>query len=147
MQITWLPPVQKAATPAIFYLDSLPNCHNDHKTPHNVAVHTGCCLLKKIVCFAAEAKCGGLYNNAQVVMGIFCTLESIGHKQNPRCIKTDNKTTNLFVHNSMLLIQRCRIYMRASTLADVFSVDGEALKESSMAGIPFESDLDWPNQP
>ena len=39
-------------------------------------------------------------------------------------------------------IQRCRLYMKAATLADVFSADGCALKESTMVGTPLARNLD-----
>ena len=84
-----------------FYLESLPNRHNYNKSLHNAAIHTKCCTLKNIVCSAAEAECGGLFNNAQMTLGIRQTLEAIGHLQQPTRIKTDNKTANLFVHASM----------------------------------------------
>ena len=43
-------------------------------------------------------------------------------------------------------IQRCRVYMKAATLADVFIADGESLKESLVIGVPFVSKIDWPRQ-
>ena len=84
-----------------FYLEALPNRHNYNKSPHNAAIHTECRTLKNIVCSAAEAECGGLFNNAQVAIGIRRTLKAIGHPQQPTRLKTDNKTANSFVHASM----------------------------------------------
>ena len=57
--------------------------------------------MKNIVCLAAEAECGGLFQNAQVALRIRRTLEAIGHPQGPTRIKTDNSTANSFVHASM----------------------------------------------
>ena len=48
--------------------------------------------------------------------------------------------------DEMCAIQWWRICMHVTTLADVFSADGTALKESSMTGLPFTINLDWPNQ-
>ena len=84
-----------------FYLESLPHRMNYNKAPHNAAVHTECRLLKNIVCSAAEAECGGLYQNAQAAIGIRRTLEALEHPQRPTRIKTDNSTANSFVHASM----------------------------------------------
>ena len=50
---------------------------------------------------AAEAKCGGLFHNAHVALGIRRTLEAIGHPQQLTKIKTNNSTENSFVHASM----------------------------------------------
>ena len=84
-----------------FYLESKPNPKNPHKAPHNAAIHTECKTLRNVVCSAAEAECGGLFNNAQVALTIRRTLEAIGHPQRTTRVKTDNKTANSFVHASM----------------------------------------------
>ena len=94
-------PGAKSCYAGHFYLESKPNRNSYNKSPHNAAIHTECKLLKNIVCLAAEAKCAGLFHNAQVALGIRRTLEAIGHPQQPTKIKTDNNTANSFVHASM----------------------------------------------
>lgn len=53
-----------------FYLESKPTRGNYNKARHNAAIHTECKLLKNIVCSAAEAECGSLFQNAQRAIGI-----------------------------------------------------------------------------
>ena len=84
-----------------FYLESKPNAKNYNGSPSNAAVHMECKTLKNIVCSAAEAECGGLFQNAQVAINIRRILEAIGHPQKETRIKIDNKTANSFVHASM----------------------------------------------
>eukprot|EP00957_Ditylum_brightwellii_P061339 4655608-Ditylum_brightwellii.AAC.1 len=42
-----------------------------------------------------------MFHNSQTAIGLCILLETIGHPQQPTKIKTDNKTTNSFVHASM----------------------------------------------
>eukprot|EP00957_Ditylum_brightwellii_P166801 12696071-Ditylum_brightwellii.AAC.1 len=84
-----------------FHLQSLPNTLNYNKAPNNTPIHTKCQTIKSIVCYAAEAECGGLFYNSQTTIIIHCTLEELGHLQQPTAVKTDNKTANTFVHASM----------------------------------------------
>ena len=64
-----------------FYLKSHPNSLNYNCALHNAAIHTEYKTLKYIVCSAAEAECGGLFENSQAALGIQRTLEAIGHPQ------------------------------------------------------------------
>ena len=43
----------------------------------------------------------GLFQNGHTAVAIGRLLESLGHKQEPIGIKTDNKTANSFVHTTM----------------------------------------------
>ena len=88
-----------------------------------------------------------------VVLGKF--LHSIGGKlvsEGERVISLQREGDSFLMHfaqgssEEVCAIQRCHLYMRAATLADVFIADGRALKESLVVGIPFNSKLDWTNQ-
>ena len=46
----------------------------------------------------------------------------------------------------LLAIKKCRLYLKAVTLADVLSADGNMVKEGVLQGIPLKSCLHWPNQ-
>ena len=74
-----------------FYLEINHHPKNYNKAPNNTAIHTECRTLFNIVCSAAEAKCGGLFQNAQVGLTICRILETIGHTQKTNYVKIDNK--------------------------------------------------------
>ena len=54
-----------------------------------------------MVCSAAEAECGGLFNNAKQSIVIKNILEGIGHNQKPIGIRTDNNTASSFAHENI----------------------------------------------
>eukprot|EP00957_Ditylum_brightwellii_P092299 7027468-Ditylum_brightwellii.AAC.1 len=60
-----------------------------------------CKTLKNVVCSAVEAECSSLFYNSQLAIMIQNLLEMMGHPQAATYTKTDNKTANSFVHNSM----------------------------------------------
>ena len=74
-------PGAKSRYASHFYLEAHPHCLDYNKAPHNATVHTECKILKNNVCSAEEAECGGLFRNAQAVLGIQGTLKAIGHPQ------------------------------------------------------------------
>ena len=80
-----------------FYLEA----NIDINTTTNSPVHTECSTIKNVVCSAAEAECGALFQNCQKAIVLRRTLEVLGHKQNATEVKTDNKTANSFVTNTM----------------------------------------------
>ena len=84
-----------------FFLKSKSKPLNYNKAPKNAPIHTECKTLKNVVCSAAEAECGGLFNNAKMAIVIKRILEGLGHPQKPIGIKTDNNTANSFVHLSL----------------------------------------------
>ena len=61
------------------------------------------CYIKNVVCSAAEAECAGLFHNCQKAIVIRRILEALSHNQKPTSVKTDNSTTNSFVHATMRL--------------------------------------------
>ena len=92
-----------------YYLGSYPHPKNNNKAPNNAAIHTKCWTLRNVVCSAAEAECGGLFENAQMALTIQQILKAIGHPQKTTQIKTDNKKENSFVHASMR-DKRCKTW-------------------------------------
>lgn len=44
------------------------------------------------------------------------------------------------------MVNKCRMYLRVLTVADVVMVDGEWLEEEVMRGELIESSLGWPEQ-
>ena len=62
------------------------------KPAPNDAILVECKTLQTFVASAAEAKTGGLFHNSQMIIHIKQLLKSIGHKQPPTAIKTDNST-------------------------------------------------------
>ncbi len=47
---------------------------------------------------AAEAETGGVYGNAQETIACRISLQALGHPQLATPLKTDNSTSNSFVH-------------------------------------------------
>ena len=74
-----------------------------NSSEHNAPILTECVTLKNVVCSAAEAECAGLFHNCQKAIEIRRILQALGHKQSPTSVKTDNSTTNSFVHTTMKL--------------------------------------------
>eukprot|EP00957_Ditylum_brightwellii_P139126 10604833-Ditylum_brightwellii.AAC.1 len=94
-------PRAKSRIAGHFYLAFLPNRRKYNNTPNNAPVLTECKILRHVVCSAAELKCAGLFHNGCTAKAIWNILSEMGHQQQPIHIKTDNKTTNSFVHASM----------------------------------------------
>ncbi len=67
----------------------------------NAPFHIVCKTLKNVVSSAAEAETGGLFINGQEIIPLRYILEQIGHPQPPTPLKTDNSTSNGFVHKNI----------------------------------------------
>ena len=67
----------------------------------NGAILVECKTLRHVVSSAAEAETGGVFHNAQVAIPIRILLQILGHPQPPTPIKTDNATTNGFIHDNI----------------------------------------------
>ena len=70
-----------------FMLEARPNKYAERKPPLNAPVLVSCKTIRNVVCSAAEAECGGLFDNSQMSVIIRHTLVSMGHKQAPTKIK------------------------------------------------------------
>ena len=86
-----------------FMLEACPNNFAEHNPPLNAPILVTCKTIKNVVCSAAEAECGGLFDNGQMAVIIRRTLETMGHKQQPTKIKTGNDTANSFVQSTIRL--------------------------------------------
>jgi hypothetical protein len=64
----------------------------------NGAILTVCRTIRGVMTSAAEAETGGVYGNAQEAIPIRIALHALGHPQSATPIKTDNSTSNSFVH-------------------------------------------------
>ena len=84
-----------------FYLESYTHPLSYNKSPNNAPILTECKTLKNVVCFAAEAECGGIFNNVRAALVLKRIFEGIGHPQRPIGIKTDNNTANAFAYENM----------------------------------------------
>ena len=94
-------PGAKSRIAGHYMLESSPHPDNYNRAPHNGAILIECRTLKHVVCSAAEAECGGLFQNSQNDIALRTLLQEMGHPQQPTRIKTDNKTANSFVYASM----------------------------------------------
>ena len=65
------------------------------------AILVECKTLRHVVSSAAEAEMAGVHHNAQTAILIWLFLEVLQCPQPPTPIKTDNSTTNRFVHNNI----------------------------------------------
>ena len=72
---------------------------------HNTAVHAKCRLLKHVVASAAEAECGALFHNAQLVVPIKIILGELEHKQLNTPLISDNSTAAGFINKEIK--QKC----------------------------------------
>eukprot|EP00957_Ditylum_brightwellii_P112875 8606296-Ditylum_brightwellii.AAC.1 len=91
----------KSRIAGYFYCASNPHTLNYNKKPHNAPILIECRTLKHVVCSMKKAECSALFHNSQTAIGLRNLLEAIGHPQQPTKIKTNNKTSNSFVHASM----------------------------------------------
>ena len=79
---------------------------SDHLTKTNNPKLNGAILvvykaLKNIVSSSAECEIAGLFYNAQMAIPIRYMLEKLNHTQPPRPLKTDNSTTDGFIHKNI----------------------------------------------
>ena len=94
-------PKAKSRIAGYYYFKQDKN-NNDFRHPnHPVLVECRC--LKHVVSSAAEAETAGIFYNAQNALLLRRILTNLGHHQLPTPIKTDNATSNSFVHKNMHL--------------------------------------------
>jgi hypothetical protein len=71
------------------------------ESPHpkpNGAILTVCKTIGSVMTSAAEAETNGVYRNGQEIIAIRILLQALGHPQLATPLKTDNSTSNSFVH-------------------------------------------------
>ena len=109
-------PQAKSRIAGYFQLNNLPK-----STPHptvNGAILVECKTLRHVVASAAEAETAGVFHNAQTAIPIRTILKALGHPQPPTPVKTDNSTTNGFIHNNIHLKKSKSWDMRYHWLRD-----------------------------
>jgi hypothetical protein len=82
-----------------YYLSDAPPAAPAMPTPKtNGPILTVCKTIRGVMSSAAEAETAGVYGNAQETITCRISLSALGHPQKAPPIKTDNSTTNSFVH-------------------------------------------------
>ena len=71
----------------------------------NGAILTVCKTIHNVMTSAAEAETAGVFGNGQEIIAIRILLQALGHPQLATPLKTDNSTSNSFVHANIK--QRC----------------------------------------
>ena len=94
-------PGAKSRVAGYFYLHSPPNANKCYRKGYNAPIHVQCSTLKNVVSSAAEAECGGIFQNCVTTIGIRNTLIGMGHPQGKTEVITDNSTANSFIHSEM----------------------------------------------
>jgi hypothetical protein len=92
-------PCARNCASGYFFLVSLPINGNPIKL--NGTIHITCTILKLIAAFAAKAKLGALFFNAQEAKVLCLTLDELGHPQPPTPIHFNNTTTVGIVNNTI----------------------------------------------
>jgi hypothetical protein len=64
----------------------------------NGAILTVCKTIRNVMTSAAEAETAGVFGNGQEIIAIRVLLQALGHPQLATPLKTDNSTSNSFVH-------------------------------------------------
>ena len=75
-------------------------CKNKHPTI-NGAILVECKTLRHVISSAAEAETAGIFQNAQTAIPLHTFLQALNHPQPPTSVKTDNSTSNGFIHNNI----------------------------------------------
>jgi hypothetical protein len=82
-----------------YYLSNNPPSPPEKPNPQpNGPILTICKTIWGVMSSAAEAETGGVYGNAQEAIACPISLRALGHPQAATPIKTDNSTSNSFVH-------------------------------------------------
>jgi len=92
-------PNAKSRIAGYFQLSDHPTKTNNLKL--NGAILIVCKALKNVVSSSAEYETVGLFYNAQMAIPIRYMLEKLNHTQPPTPLKTDNSTTDGFVHKNI----------------------------------------------
>ena len=109
-------PQAKSRIAGYYQLNNLPQAPTQH--PVNGAILVECKTLRHVVASAAEAETAGVFHNAQTAVPLRIILQALGHPQPPTPIKTDNSTTNGFIHNNIHLKKSKSWDMRYHWLRD-----------------------------
>ena len=80
-----------------YYLGS-PNSTNNTL---NGAVMAICRTIRNVVASAAGSETGGLFGNVQEIIPTWRGIDGLDHPQPPTPLKTDNTTSNRFVHSNI----------------------------------------------
>ena len=62
--------------------------------PRNGPIFTECPIMKHVLASSAESEVGTLFKNGKIAVALKTILETLGHKQLPIPIKTDNSTAS-----------------------------------------------------
>jgi hypothetical protein len=82
-----------------YYMSDHPPSTPTKPTPRtNGPIMTVCKTIRGVMSSAAEAETGGVFGNAQEAIACRISLKALGHPQAATLLKTDNSTTNSFVH-------------------------------------------------
>ena len=82
-----------------FYLSDTPPPPPTKPTPKpNGAIMTICKTIRGVMGSAAETETAGVYGNGQEIIACRISLQALGHPQTATPFKTDNSTSNSFVH-------------------------------------------------
>ena len=78
----------------------------DHPSLHELRLHNGailveCKRIRHIVTSAAKVETTGVFRNANMEFPLRRLLQRMGHKQPSTTIRTDNKTTTVFIKNDI----------------------------------------------
>jgi hypothetical protein len=117
-----------------FFLGSLPVNSNPIKL--NGAIHITCIILKLVAAFAAKAKLGALFLNAQEAKVLHLTLAKLGHPQPPTPIHIDNTTTISIIKNTI----KCQC-SRAMEMRYFWLLDGKTQQYFSFYYQPRQENL------
>ena len=92
-------PKARSRIAGFYYLSTLRS--DDTAPPLNGGIHVECKTLRHVVASAAEAETAAVFHNAQVTIPIRRILRALNHPQPPAYLKTDNSTTNSFIHDNI----------------------------------------------
>ena len=82
-----------------YFLSNTPSPPPATPTPKpNGAILTVCKTIRNVMTSAAEAETAGVFGNGQEIIACRISLQALGHPQPATPLKTDNSTSNSFVH-------------------------------------------------
>jgi hypothetical protein len=89
-----------------------------HLAPLNGAIHITSQIMKNVLSSVAEAEIAACFHNAQEALTFRITLETLGHKQPPTPIQTDNSTAQGILTDTVKQKRSKAIDMRYYWLRD-----------------------------
>jgi hypothetical protein len=82
-----------------YFLSNTPSAPPSTPSPSpNGAILTICKTIRNVMTSAAEAETAGVFGNGQEIIACRISLHALGHPQPATPLKTDNSTSNSFVH-------------------------------------------------